>query len=68
LTATFENETKTTNCIQATPNFFQHNPTNLTASINMPPKNKKKGEDDDLGLMKAARFGRVKNTLSSELP
>eukprot|EP00529_Nitzschia_sp_RCC80_P020194 CAMPEP_0113488968 /NCGR_PEP_ID=MMETSP0014_2-20120614/26290_1 /TAXON_ID=2857 /ORGANISM="Nitzschia sp." /LENGTH=427 /DNA_ID=CAMNT_0000382697 /DNA_START=51 /DNA_END=1334 /DNA_ORIENTATION=- /assembly_acc=CAM_ASM_000159 len=30
----------------------------------MPPKNKKKGEEEDLGLMKAARFGRVKNTLS----
>ena len=29
----------------------------------MPPK-KKKGEEEDLGLMKAARFGRVKNTLS----
>jgi ribosome-binding ATPase YchF (GTP1/OBG family) len=29
----------------------------------MPPK-KKKQEDDDLGLMKAARFGRVKNTLT----
>lgn len=29
----------------------------------MPPKGKKKPEDD-LGLMKAARFGRVKNTLS----
>lgn len=30
----------------------------------MPPKNKKKNEEEDLGLMKAARFGRVKNTLS----
>lgn len=31
----------------------------------MPPKAKKKHEnEDDLGLMKAARFGRVKNTLS----
>eukprot|EP00521_Asterionellopsis_glacialis_P007414 CAMPEP_0195290446 /NCGR_PEP_ID=MMETSP0707-20130614/6307_1 /TAXON_ID=33640 /ORGANISM="Asterionellopsis glacialis, Strain CCMP134" /LENGTH=427 /DNA_ID=CAMNT_0040350577 /DNA_START=118 /DNA_END=1401 /DNA_ORIENTATION=+ len=31
----------------------------------MPPKNKKKGnEPEDLGLMKAARFGRVKNNLS----
>jgi len=30
----------------------------------MPPKGKKKQEDEDLGLMKAARFGRVKNTLS----
>jgi len=31
----------------------------------MPPKGKKnKGDDEDLGLMKAARFGRVKNTLS----
>lgn len=31
---------------------------------NMPPKSKKKQENEDLGLMKAARFGRVKNTLS----
>lgn len=31
----------------------------------MPPKAKKKLEDEDLGLMKAARFGRVKNTVSS---
>jgi hypothetical protein len=31
--------------------------------ITMPPK-KKKGDDEDLGLMRAARFGRVKNTLS----
>jgi len=30
----------------------------------MPPKAKKKQENEDLGLMKAARFGRVKNTLS----
>mmetsp|Transcript_3286 Transcript_3286/g.6809 ORF Transcript_3286/g.6809 Transcript_3286/m.6809 type:complete len:428 (-) Transcript_3286:649-1932(-) len=30
----------------------------------MPPKNKKGAETEDLGLMKAARFGRVKNTLS----
>lgn len=30
----------------------------------MPPKAKKKKEDEDLGLMKAARFGRVKNTLT----
>mmetsp|Transcript_41606 Transcript_41606/g.50623 ORF Transcript_41606/g.50623 Transcript_41606/m.50623 type:complete len:429 (+) Transcript_41606:179-1465(+) len=31
----------------------------------MPPKNKKKGQDDTpTGLMKAARFGRVKNDLS----
>jgi len=30
----------------------------------MPPKAKKKLEDEDLGLMKAARFGRVKNTLT----
>jgi len=30
----------------------------------MPPKGKKKQENDDLGMMKAARFGRVKNTLS----
>jgi len=30
----------------------------------MPPKGKKKLENDDLGMMKAARFGRVKNTLS----
>jgi len=30
----------------------------------MPPKGKKKQENEDLGLMKAARFGRVKNTLS----
>mmetsp|Transcript_11603 Transcript_11603/g.33393 ORF Transcript_11603/g.33393 Transcript_11603/m.33393 type:complete len:428 (+) Transcript_11603:118-1401(+) len=30
----------------------------------MPPKSKKKDETEDLGLMKAARFGRVKNTLS----
>jgi ribosome biogenesis GTPase A len=29
----------------------------------MPPK-KKKGEEEDLGLMRAARFGRVKNTLT----
>mmetsp|Transcript_28812 Transcript_28812/g.42533 ORF Transcript_28812/g.42533 Transcript_28812/m.42533 type:complete len:429 (+) Transcript_28812:112-1398(+) len=30
----------------------------------MPPKNKKgKGESEDLGLMRAARFGRVKNDL-----
>ncbi|KAI2512195.1 Protein of unknown function (DUF933) [Fragilaria crotonensis] len=29
----------------------------------MPPK-KKKGDDDDLGLMRAARFGRVKNDLA----
>jgi hypothetical protein len=31
--------------------------------ITMPPK-KKKGDDEDLGMMRAARFGRVKNTLS----
>lgn len=31
----------------------------------MPPKAKKTAEDEDLGLMKAARFGRVKNTVSS---
>jgi hypothetical protein len=30
----------------------------------MPPKNKKKQDDDETSLMKAARFGRVKNTLS----
>jgi len=30
----------------------------------MPPKAKKNLENEDLGLMKAARFGRVKNTLS----
>mmetsp|Transcript_2834 Transcript_2834/g.7955 ORF Transcript_2834/g.7955 Transcript_2834/m.7955 type:complete len:428 (-) Transcript_2834:1217-2500(-) len=30
----------------------------------MPPKGKKKGETEDLGHMRAARFGRVKNTLS----
>lgn len=30
----------------------------------MPPKNKKKGEPEDLGAMRAARFGRVKNDLS----
>lgn len=30
----------------------------------MPPKNKKNQETEDLGLMKAARFGRVKNTVS----
>mmetsp|Transcript_21902 Transcript_21902/g.36187 ORF Transcript_21902/g.36187 Transcript_21902/m.36187 type:complete len:428 (-) Transcript_21902:123-1406(-) len=30
----------------------------------MPPKGKKKGEVEDLGLMRAARFGRVKNDLS----
>jgi len=30
----------------------------------MPPKGKKKQENEDLGMMKAARFGRVKNTLS----
>jgi len=30
----------------------------------MPPKAKKTAEDEDLGLMKAARFGRVKNTLT----
>lgn len=30
----------------------------------MPPKNKKKQDDDEMSLMKAARFGRVKNTLS----
>jgi len=30
----------------------------------MPPKAKKNAGDEDLGLMKAARFGRVKNTLS----
>jgi GTP-binding protein YchF len=31
----------------------------------MPPKNnKKKGDEDEMSLMKAARFGRVKNTLS----
>ena len=29
----------------------------------MPPK-KKKDANDDLGMMRAARFGRVKNTLS----
>ena len=29
----------------------------------MPPKAKKKQENEDLGLMKAARFGRVKNTV-----
>ena len=29
----------------------------------MPPKNKKGAETEDLGLMKAARFGRVKNTV-----
>jgi ribosome biogenesis GTPase A len=29
----------------------------------MPPK-KKNQKDEDLGLMKAARFGRVKNTLT----
>ena len=31
----------------------------------MPPKNKKKQEDEDLGAMRAARFGRVKNTVGS---
>ena len=31
--------------------------------LTMPPK-KKKGDDEDLGMMRAARFGRVKNTLS----
>jgi GTP-binding protein YchF len=30
----------------------------------MPPKNKNKDEPQDLGAMRAARFGRVKNTLS----
>lgn len=30
----------------------------------MPPKAKKNQETEDLGLMKAARFGRVKNTVS----
>ena len=30
----------------------------------MPPKKKKNEHDDDLGLMRAARFGRVKNDLS----
>jgi ribosome-binding ATPase YchF (GTP1/OBG family) len=30
----------------------------------MPPKNKKKNDEDEDSLMKAARFGRVKNTLS----
>jgi len=30
----------------------------------MPPKAKKKPENEDMGLMKAARFGRVKNTLT----
>eukprot|EP00541_Cyclophora_tenuis_P008802 CAMPEP_0116559670 /NCGR_PEP_ID=MMETSP0397-20121206/10536_1 /TAXON_ID=216820 /ORGANISM="Cyclophora tenuis, Strain ECT3854" /LENGTH=426 /DNA_ID=CAMNT_0004085487 /DNA_START=54 /DNA_END=1334 /DNA_ORIENTATION=- len=30
----------------------------------MPPKGKKKGGEEDLGLMRAARFGRVKNDLS----
>ena len=29
----------------------------------MPPKAKKNQETEDLGLMKAARFGRVKNTV-----
>jgi hypothetical protein len=30
----------------------------------MPPKKKNQKNDEDLGLMKAARFGRVKNTLT----
>jgi hypothetical protein len=30
----------------------------------MPPKAKKNTGDDDLGAMRAARFGRVKNTLT----
>jgi len=30
----------------------------------MPPKKKNQGGNEDLGLMKAARFGRVKNTLT----
>jgi hypothetical protein len=30
----------------------------------MPPKKKGDAKDDDLGFMRAARFGRVKNTLS----
>jgi GTPase involved in cell partitioning and DNA repair len=30
----------------------------------MPPKQKKNAGDDDLGAMRAARFGRVKNTLT----
>ncbi len=30
----------------------------------MPPKAKKNAGDDDLGAMRAARFGRVKNTLT----
>ena len=30
----------------------------------MPPKKKKGDSDDDLGLMRAARFGRVKNDLA----
>ena len=29
----------------------------------MPPKNKKKENDDDAKFMRAARFGRVKNDL-----
>ena len=30
----------------------------------MPPKKKKGADDEGLGLMRAARFGRVRNTLS----
>jgi hypothetical protein len=30
----------------------------------MPPKKKNQAGDEDLGAMRAARFGRVKNTLT----
>lgn len=30
----------------------------------MPPKKKNQAAEEDLGLMRAARFGRVKNTLT----
>ena len=36
----------------------------LFESVTMPPKKKNQGAEEDLGLMRAARFGRVKNTLT----
>ena len=55
-------------CPVCPPSRFAHNPIKYAfifsvTNSTMPPK-KKKEEVEDLGAMKAARFGRVKNDLA----